>query len=521
MILVVKVQIRNSHFICFHLRIYQTPFATTSPSQYSNSYTGANMDHAAVNERLSDSPSSNTLLDQLLSDRAALVESSSYTQLTEPPRTPVRSTNRRNSSSTTSEDSWKNECSSSWDICNLEYVGDVDENLMCPICHSPFVSPISLQCQHIFCNSCLMKAMDHQQDINKICPSCRTPTGLYLIVPVPKVIHRILDETRVKCPLSSKGCTEILPRGTVQTHLDRYCGYEETFCPSDDCDQLVPRRLAQDNCLHKLVGCPDCSEEISSLEMSTHQDKYCEVAATTCPDCSFSIWKQGFNDHKRICSERLLPCTAAEFGCEFIGKQESKELHTASCPLVTLAPIIRMQNSRLLDHAMALKNLQRKTSLHDAFLDTVKDTLAKFPPGDLGAQAFPSHSMDPTQAQFDSPSSHLLSLHETLREEVERVSAAVSNLDAKTDTAFLNSSLRGKEEAAHRDAIIAQLRVQVQWLVSSRLQGIHMSRSTDAVLGSGTRRDGGGDEPGPSTPRLNSLTRRGSDGLGTGGRQKL
>lgn len=478
------------------------------------------MDDLDVDVHLFSDPSSTTFSDPLLSDQEVLMESSSYTQFTEVEVFPRQPTSRRNLSRTISEDSRKNRHSSTWDIFSLEYVGEVDENLMCPICHSPFVSPISLPCQHIFCRSCLLRAFDHQQD-NKTCPSCRTPTDFLSIIDVPKVIHRILEETRVKCPLSSKGCTENIPRGSVQTHLDRYCGYEETFCPSDECDKLVPRRLAKGDCLHKLISCQDCFEEVSLLEMSIHQEKYCVVASTNCPHCSFSFLKQAYNDHARMCSERLLPCSAAEFGCEFIGKQESKEAHIASCPLARLAPIIRMQHSRLLDHAVALKNLQRKASLQEEFLNTVKDALASFPQADIGVQESPSDSMNSVRLPFDSPSSHLLSLHETLREEVTRVSAAVSDLDVKTDTTFLNSSLRAKEEAAHRDAIIAQLRVQVQWLVSSRLQGIHTAKNTESALGTGTRRDCEGDDPESSVSGLIGLTRRGSDGLGNGGRGKL
>lgn len=86
-----------------------------------------------------------------------------------------------------------------------------------------------------------------------------------------------------------------------------------------------------------------------------------------------------------------------------------------------------------------------------------------------------SASISDTQATaeippFESATHHLLSLHESLREELDRVSIAVTELDARSNMMILNESLRVKEEMAHTNAAIASMRAHLQWLMSARLQ---------------------------------------------------
>ena len=44
------------------------------------------------------------------------------------------------------------------DFENLEYVGPVDDNLICPICKSPLYDASVTHCGHTFCKKCLSKA---------------------------------------------------------------------------------------------------------------------------------------------------------------------------------------------------------------------------------------------------------------------------------------------------------------------------------------------------------------------------
>jgi len=92
---------------------------------------------------------------------------------------------------------------------------------------------------------------------------------------------------------------------------------------------------------------------------------------------------------------------------------------------------------------------------------------------------------------FDSTAHHLLCLHESLREEVNRVSAAVSEVDAKASMMVLNESLRVKEDLSHTNAAIGSMRMQLHWLMSARLQNqqrvaMVRAQSLGESLGTGT-----------------------------------
>ena len=68
---------------------------------------------------------------------------------------------------------------------------------------------------------------------------------------------------------------------------------------------------------------------------------------------------------------------------------------------------------------------------------------------------------------------HLLNLPESLREEVNRVPAPVSEIDAKAHMMITNQSVRLHSELAYKDAASGGLCHQVQWLVSGKMQNQH------------------------------------------------
>ena len=76
------------------------------------------------------------------------------------------------------------------DLRGLEYVDEFDHNLLCAICHSAFVLPVKLDCEHVFCQECINQALSHSDN----CPTCRRQiSGRPMGVAVPKIIDRILD----------------------------------------------------------------------------------------------------------------------------------------------------------------------------------------------------------------------------------------------------------------------------------------------------------------------------------------
>lgn len=354
------------------------------------------------------------------------------------------------------------------DLRCLEYVGSYDHNLMCPICHCPFVLPVKLDCEHVFCQRCVNQAMLHQNRNSRSCPSCRRTINTSDISAVPRILTRILDELLVRCPLRNEGCAEELRRGEVQDHVRKYCDYYEVACPADDCSLAVLRKDAhEERCLHRLLPCEACDQSVMERDLQTHRTCHCQKSRTICPDCSASVLFRDLKNHIEQCPEATFPCAAAVYGCDFIAARASLNEHLGTCVLAKLMPFLKMQDERLESHETALKHLRHKNSILETSFSTIQHTLS--PSANL-IDAAPSSENAADPGPFDSTAHHLLCLHESLREEVSRVSAAVSELDARASMMVMNESLRVKEDLSHTNAAIGNIRMQVHWLMSARLQ---------------------------------------------------
>lgn len=50
-------------------------------------------------------------------------------------------------------------------------------DVLCPICRSIFLEPVTLPCNHSFCNCCLLSTIENA---NLVCPLCRIRIGSWL-----------------------------------------------------------------------------------------------------------------------------------------------------------------------------------------------------------------------------------------------------------------------------------------------------------------------------------------------------
>ena len=390
------------------------------------------------------------------------------------------------------------------DLRGLELVLTPDENLICPICHTLLVSPISLPCEHVFCGECIEHALKHQPARSKACPSCRTPTAESLITPTPKLITRILDDIQVKCPLAPFGCSATLARASVQDHVNFYCGFVLVNCPHDGCAVRVERRFADRPCLHQSMDCGKCGKTTTEADLDRHRRSSCNEKYQECNGCQCLVASTEFDPHANHCMAIMVSCTASRYGCDFTDERKAIGQHEHSCPLKKLGPFLEQQKSRLDDHQRALRHLKLKTEIYEEGLTNVQETLRDSLEG--SAALAQSSGINATSPPFESQAAHLLDLHDALQNDVRRISTAVSDLDAKLEVSVLNQTLRANEEKLHRDAMEGQMRKQLQWLVSSRLQshqrGVGVmkpaSRPPDVAPSSGPAAPGAGTTVDPS-----------------------
>ncbi|KAI9821829.1 MAG: hypothetical protein M1827_002411 [Pycnora praestabilis] len=319
----------------------------------------------------------------------------------------------------------------------------------------------------------------------------------------------MVDELKVKCPYHEDGCKETSTRGDIQDHVEKYCDYAEVQCPSEECHLLVPRKDIKRGCLHYPVTCVDCNLDLTEKELEAHRRKDCQQRKISCLDCEVELIRCDLNAHIEDCPEAILRCPGAPYGCDRAAKRKDLDFHIAICPIAVMGPFLKIQNDRLAAQELAVEHLQRKNEVLEGGLSSIQAILSNSS-SDM-EHAFPSYSasvlpeLSPSLAAshtseappFDSAIHHLLSLHESLREEVDRSSVALSELDAKTSMMVMNQDLRTKEDMAHTNAVVNSMRMQLQWLTSAMLQNQPRSVSGTSVAGSSTGPRGGGGSGGP------------------------
>ena len=349
------------------------------------------------------------------------------------------------------------------DIRALEYVSPFDHNLMCAICYCPFVNAVRIPCEHVFCQRCLNVTMKlsgtglRPSSVN--CPSCRRTTQSDEITPMPKILDHMLDELLVRCPLKDEGCNEQMQRCEVQHHVDKRCAFSEVQCPAGYCMLSVLRKdTEKQRCLHNMLECEDCNQSMMERDLGIHRSLHCEAGRTSCPDCKAEVLLREIGQHVESCPDAIFPCTAAKYGCDFIGRRVILDQHSATCALLKLGPFLQKQDERINAHALALKTLRHKNSILETSLLSFQETLSHS--ADIADASTSSTSVSNANAP-DSAVDHLLCLHESLREELDRVSAALSEIDARTTMTVMNESLRTKEDMSRMNAAIVGIRSQL------------------------------------------------------------
>ncbi|KAI9686259.1 MAG: hypothetical protein M1822_003915 [Bathelium mastoideum] len=403
------------------------------------------------------------------------------------------------------------------DLRALELLAPCDPNLLCPICAAPFVEPVTLPCEHVFCRACVAQAWAVQAGGSggtSSCPHCRAR-----VLPqrrgggmggggeaggegegqaerkTSRILVTMVEELRVRCPRweGGEGCGVVMARGDVRDHVERYCGWTEVDCPVEGCEGWVWRRDVGAGCTHFGTACEDCGEEMMQRDLPVHRDKTCQKCTTTCPDCGEEVLRKDLEGHSsNDCLEIIQPCLGASYGCKSTGKRRELQRHQENCIIAALQPFLEAQTKRQDELQAANDLLQRKISILEGGLSSVEDMLYSTPTTSTAqdrqhtSNGNSNQSLSATSVETDGQGDHgdesslqstasdptapLLSLVESLREDIARVSASVADLDSRHSMMITNDGLRAREDMAHANAAINGLRVQLHWLVSARMQ---------------------------------------------------
>ncbi|KAL8805370.1 MAG: hypothetical protein Q9223_005254 [Gallowayella weberi] len=281
----------------------------------------------------------------------------------------------------------------------------------------------------------------------------------------------MVDNLMVQCPSVDKGCKEELPRGTVLDHVKKYCPYTIVQCPVRDCPLPVSRRdYAKGRCLHFRLSCEDCRHSFWERDLEDHRKNHCNLVVRRCQHCKSGFLKHQFERHVYSCPEAVRLCEAAPYGCDFTAKAQAVDDHNRICPLAKLVPFLKAQNNRLETQEKAIEVLRARNWSLETMLYGVVETQerieSRLKENEANALGTVSHHPEP----YESTPHQLLSGHESLRRDVERLSMNISSLDAKASMMVLNESLQVKNELAHTNAAISSIRMQLNWLTSANHQ---------------------------------------------------
>ncbi|KAH8727638.1 hypothetical protein GQ44DRAFT_703557 [Phaeosphaeriaceae sp. PMI808] len=399
------------------------------------------------------------------------------------------------------------------ELQSLEYVSTPDSNLVCLICHAPFDKPVQLPCEHYFCSECLHHAWAPQPPARKTCPTCRLKIDTEKHVrPVPKIVENMLDELVVKCSNARAGCDWVDHRVNVHDHVMLYCEYTPVECPMQECRLHIAQKDYHKGCLHYTVSCEDCHTSLMKKDLEEHQRKLCTNRSISCTLCTVEVLRLDLKNHVNTsCPRYVISCQGAIVGCTFRQERADVLLHENTCAMATMAPHFREQQARIERNEARMEPLVRKVGILEDGLSNITNMLypangndGSFPvtdpldPNDMAPTpdfALPPASFPPvaqdnetaqTQPPFDSQVHHLLTLHDSLREEVSRITNAMTELEGRANMMVFNESTRVKEEMLRSNTAINSMRMQLHWLMSSHLHNRTNSTGSSSARATGS-----------------------------------
>lgn len=133
----------------------------------------------------------------------------------------------------------------------VRFEGDVDEELICPICSGVMEEPLQApQCEHAFCAGCIQEWLTRQPT----CPVDRSPITYNQLKPVPRIMRNLLARLQIKCDNEKHGCKVVVKLDALTFHLQE-CEHnpkKPVHC-TEGCGLVIPKdELKDHNCVREL-----------------------------------------------------------------------------------------------------------------------------------------------------------------------------------------------------------------------------------------------------------------------------
>ncbi|PSN30920.1 E3 ubiquitin-protein ligase NRDP1 [Blattella germanica] len=131
------------------------------------------------------------------------------------------------------------------------FQGEVDEELVCPICSGVLEDPLQAPvCEHAFCRGCIQEWISRQPT----CPVDRQAITSAQLRPVPRILRNLLSRLCITCDNASYGCTSVMKLDALTSHLEECEHNPKRPVPCEQgCGLVIPKdELKEHNCVKEL-----------------------------------------------------------------------------------------------------------------------------------------------------------------------------------------------------------------------------------------------------------------------------
>lgn len=131
------------------------------------------------------------------------------------------------------------------------FEGDVDEELLCPICSFILEDPVQApDCEHAFCKLCINQWLKLQ----RICPVDRTSIHPIDLKPVPRILKNLLSKLKITCDHAANGCKSYVRLENLNNHSQE-CEFnpkKPVICDFGCAILIAKDELKSHNCIKEL-----------------------------------------------------------------------------------------------------------------------------------------------------------------------------------------------------------------------------------------------------------------------------
>lgn len=200
-----------------------------------------------------------------------------------------------------------------------------------------------------------------------------------------------------------------------------------------------------------------------------------------CHDCGSEVVRKEMEAHRsNDCPKAIINCPAQDFGCDYNCQRDQMDEHKRGCTIARMLPMLQRMKTRQDDLEAENSQLRRQVSCLEQGLNALQAMVA-LPPGTTAYEVPGAADLTNLNPISDANHQDLIAQHETLRNEVSRLSNMIAEVEARTNIQLHNEVLRINTDMARTEAALGAMRSQQQWLINARLHAIAQMRANAAA----------------------------------------